>query len=352
MIKPSFSSLLFVLVTAATVGCAGDLPGSVDDDDDGGGGGGGGGGDEPVPATPEGRFKVKSQFDLATNMPGTAGQVVNYFIQATDDPEDPTKFIVDKLIEALPDGSVKNTARDAAPFITGYLNDRLLEVAPDFVTKVVDVGDAFGQVTKNFGTIEILDIDAAGRTTKTINGLHFKIDNVELEYAFADFGLTEIKLDNLTAALEPSGKLTISEHQIAMQYGALLRLALDQAVIPMIDPASQNLGDVFKSVVNCEAVGRYVYEAVDFGSPSTYESACNAGLNAAAGALYNAMNNLDGQALQLTLAGMARGIDRNGDEKMDDIAGGIYTGATAYAGTPAPLGTNKFFGSKMLVAKE
>lgn len=347
MIKPSLSSFPFVLaLVAAAAGCAAEIPGSPDDDGDGGGGGGGGG-DEPVPTSAAGKFKVKSQFDLATNMPGTPGQVVNYFIDATDDPDDPTKFIVDRLIAALPDGSVKNTAQDAAPFITGYLNDRLLEVAPEFVTKVVDVGDAFGQVTKNFGTIDVVEIDAAGKTTKAITGLHFKIDGVELEYAFADFNLTPMVMENLTTTLEPSGKLTISEHQIAMQYGKLLRVALDQAVIPMVDPASQNLGDVFRSVVNCEAVGQYVYEAIDFGSPSTFEAACNTGLNAAAGALYKAMDNLDGQALQLTITGTARGIDKNGDGKMDDIAAGTYAGSTAYAGSPAPLGTNKFFGTKM-----
>lgn len=348
MITTRFSSLpfMFALVAAAT-GCAAELPGSVDDDDDGETGGGGGGGDEPVPTSPAGTFKVKSQYDLATNMPGTAGTVVNYFIAATDDPDDPTKFLVDKLIESLPDGSIKNNARDAAPYITGYLNDRLLAIAPDFVGKLVEVGDAFGQATKGFGTVDILAVDASGTTKKTVTGLYFKIDNVELEYAFSEFAIPDIEITGLTTTLEPTGKLSISEHQLGLQYGKLLRVALDQAVIPMIDPASQNLGDVLKSLVNCQAVGQYVYEAVDFGSASTFESACNAGLGAAATALYRQMDNLDGNALQLTLAGTARGIDKNGDGSMDDITAGTYTGSTAYAGSPAPLGTNRFFGKKM-----
>lgn len=346
MKKPSLASMSFVFTAlVAAAGCAADAPGMTDDDD-GDVPGGGGGGDEPVPTTAEGRYRVQSTFDLATNMPGTAGTVVNYFIQATDDPDDPTNFIVTKLIDALPDGSVKNRAREVAPYVVGYLNDRLLEIAPDFVTKVVDVGDAFGQVTKNFGTIEILEVDAAGNAKKTVDGLAFKIDGVELKYAFSDFNLAPIQIDNLAVGLEPSGKLTVSEHQLQMAYGKLLRVALDQAVIPMIDPASANLGDVLKSVVNCEAVGQYAYDAIGIGSPSTFETACNAGLSAAAGALYNQMDNLDGTALQLTLSGTARAIDRNGDGKMDEITAGTYAGGLTYGGTPAALGTNKFFGKK------
>ena len=32
---------------------------------------------QPVPLTAEGKFSVQSDFDIATNMPGTAGTVVN-----------------------------------------------------------------------------------------------------------------------------------------------------------------------------------------------------------------------------------------------------------------------------------
>jgi hypothetical protein len=52
--------------------------------------------DLPVPTSPEGTFAVTSTFDIATNAPGTPGTIANYFINATDDPDDPTKFIVDE----------------------------------------------------------------------------------------------------------------------------------------------------------------------------------------------------------------------------------------------------------------
>lgn len=340
------TALLFTLGAVAFTGCADTTveapddpnnPDNPDNPDD----------PQPVPLTPEGQFAVTSEFDLATNMPGTVGTVVNYFINATDDPDDPTKFLVDELIKALPDGSIKNTLQQSAPFVTGYLNDRLLQVAPQFVTKVRDVGSAFGQVAKHFGTLDQLDITAGGQAVKTVRGFHFVVDSIPLDFMFADYGMAEIKIENMTVGLEQTGRLTISEHQIGIKYGAALKLALNEAIIPLIDPAAQDLDDLFRSLVNCQAVGQYVYEAIDIGSPSTFQSACTAGLNAAAGALYAQMDRLDSNALQLDLVGTARGIDKNRDGKMDDIATGQYTGGMSYAGTPAALGENKFYGAKM-----
>lgn len=336
-------SLLFLL-GATAAGCAADAPGPNDDDnedvtppED----------DQPVPLTPEGRFSIQSEFDVATNAPGTVGTVVNYFIDATDEPDDPTKFIVEKIVAALPDGSIKNNLQGAIPFVAGYLNDRLLEVAPDFVGKIVEVGDAFGQVARQFGTLETLEINGAGQAVKTVTGLHFKVDNIDLDYSFADYAMANIKVEGLQVSLEQTGKITISAHKVPMKYGAALKIALDHAIIPLIDPSKQNLGDFLKGIVNCQSVGQHVFDAVGLGSPSTYENACNAGLTAGAQALYTQLDQLDGSALEFGLSGTARGIDRNRDGQMDDITTGVWTGDLKYAGSPAPLAASKFFGSKL-----
>lgn len=336
-------SLLFVSLLAA-VGCGSSTVDSPDDDptnptnpDD-----------PPVPLTAEGRFAVQSEFDLATNVPGTPGVVVNYFIAATDDPDDPTKFLVDELIKALPDGSVKNFAQSSAPFVTGYLNDRLLEIAPTLLDRVIDIGNAFGDVAKHFGTIEVLDITASGAATKTITGFHFEVDQVPMDFMLKDYGIADIKVDNVQVMLEQSGKLTILEHKVGISYGAALKLAIDKAVVPMIDPSAQNVGDILKKAVNCQAVGQYVFEALDFGSASTYQSACTAGLSAASNALYSKLAGMDGSALELGITGVARAVDKNRDGKMDEMQTGTWTGSLGYAGTPSTLPQGaKFFGTRM-----
>lgn len=345
--KRNLSLSLFLVLGAAAAGCAADAPtvGGGDDSptdpnnppDD----------NQPVPLTAEGKFAVQSQFDLAANMPGTAGTVINTFISATDDPDDPTKFIVDKLIAALPDGSVKNFAQSSAPFVTGYLNDRLLQVAPDLLGKIVDTGNKFGQVAHNFGTLETLEIDAAGHATKVVTGVHFSVDNIDLDYVFHDYGMADIVVDNVNVTLEPTGKLSIGEHTVALSYGAVLKVALDQAIIPLIDPSASNLSDLLHNSVDCQKVGQYVYEALDFGSPSTYQTACTAGLTAGANAVYTQISHIDSAALKFSLAGTAKGVDKNHDGKMDEILTGTWAGTTSYAGSPAPLATAKFHGAKM-----
>src|SRR5262245_11321703 len=78
------SILLARLAGASLAACAGDAPATGGDDDDGG--------DEPVvdddddvPAGPtdlNGAYTMRSKFDLAASVPGTAGEVVSVIIDA------------------------------------------------------------------------------------------------------------------------------------------------------------------------------------------------------------------------------------------------------------------------------
>jgi hypothetical protein len=147
--------------------------------------------------------------------------------------------------------------------------------------------------------------------------------------------------------LAKTGKLTLDQHTVGLKYGQIMKIAIDQAIIPMIDPSASNLGDLLKNVVNCQAVGQYVFEAIGFGSPGTFQSACTAGLQAGAGLLYSQLNNIDAAALEFGVTGEARGIDKNKDGKMDTIATGTWAGTLGYAGSPSTLGDAKFFGAKM-----
>ncbi|HEX5061215.1 MAG TPA: hypothetical protein VFV99_17735 [Kofleriaceae bacterium] len=337
------TSLLALGVTAA--GCAADAPNVGDDDD--GGGSGSGSGSETVPLTAEGKYKMTSTFDVATNMPGTAGAVINQIIDATDSADDPTHWILDQLVAQLPSGSFKNTVQQAIPFVSGYLNDRLLDVAPDFVVTIRDMGNKFGQIARNFGTLETLEVGANGQATKTVTGVHFVVDQLELDYAFADYGVQPVSVPSVVVQLEPTGRLSIGEHKVPLAYGKVLRIALDEMVIPMIDPSAVTLEDVLKNVVNCHAVGQYTYDALGIGSPSTFESACLGGLKAGANAIYNQMGKVDSVALEFGLTGIAKGVDKNHDGKLDQIQTGAWTGTLAYGGAGAPLAAAKFVGERM-----
>lgn len=335
-------SLPFILLTAACAASApnggGDGTGSATNPD---------GGSGAVPLSLQGQYAVQSDFDIATNMPGTAGDVVNGFIQATDDPDDPTKYVLDQLINQLPNGTLKSVVQGAESFVAGYLNDRLLDVAPDFVTRILDVGDKFGQVARHFGLIEQLDVGANGQATVTVTGVHFKVDTEELDFAFHDFQLADVKVTGVAVTLDATGKVTIASHKLPLSYGKLLRLAVDNVIIPMVDPAAVDLSDVFHDAVDCTNVGQYVYDAIGIGSPSTYEAACGAGLTFAASAIYQQIDKIDASAFEFDVAGIAKAVDTNHDGKADKIQTGKWTGTLSYAGTPAPLSTATFLGARL-----
>ena len=337
-------SLALVLALGTATGCAANAPG---DDNDLNDDVGSGSDTEQVPLTPEGKFSMTSTFDVATNLPGTAGAVINGIIDATDSADDPTHWILDQLVKQLPDGSFKNIVNGSVPFLAGYLNDRLLDVAPDFVLTLRDLGNKFGQVARNFGTIETYDINAAGVATKVVQGVEFKIDQLELQYMFKDYAMTDVNVMNVAVALDKTGRLTIGDHKVGLSYGKVLRIALDEVVIPLIDPTAVTVADLLKNVVNCQAVGAYIYEAINIGSASTFQSACTAGLQAGGQAVYSLINKVDDNALEFGINGVAKGIDKNHDGKMDAIQTGAWTGTLTYGAAPSPLARGTFIGARM-----
>lgn len=345
MTPRAVTSSLLLAFGATAAGCSatiGDPPGVGGD-----GTGSDGTGSGAVPHSAQGKYALHSTFDISANMPGTAGDVVRAFIAATDDPADPTLWIVQQVIGALPNGAFKNVLNGATPFVAGYLNDRLLDVAPSFVTDILDFGDKFGQIAKGFGTLEELDVAADGTATHIVNGVHFKVDDQELDFAFKDYNLSDVKVAGVQVALDNTGKLTISSHKVDLSYGAMLRLGVDNVIIPMVDPSATTLGDVLHDWVDCANVGEYIYEAVNIGSPSTFEQACDTGLTLGGNFIYSEIAKIDGAAFEFGIDGTAKAVDTNHDGTLDTIQTGKWAGTLSYAGTPAPLATATFIGSRM-----
>ncbi|HRC56964.1 MAG TPA: hypothetical protein PKU97_13620 [Kofleriaceae bacterium] len=306
---------------------------------------------EPAPATAEGTFTLHSKFDLATNLPGKVGTVVNVIISATDDSNDPVKFIYEKVIDGLGEGTVKNALRGAGPLVTGYLNDRLLSIAPTFVTRMVTLGNRFGEIAKNFGTTSQLVITKGGSgylSTHTTTGVEFKLVDagqlLELQFPFEDYGMPSIRVDNVGVALESSGKLTIAPHAVSVSFGQLLRIGVDDMILPLIDDDARNLGELFQNLIDCRQVGMAIFDALRLGSAGAFEAACRTGLGAGATFIYQKIEEIDATALQLDITGVAKAIDRNRDGKMDDLQRGAWTGTVKYATSPATLGTATFLG--------
>jgi len=351
----SFAFALALGAVAVATGCAADSP------EQGGGGGGGGGGDgsgsddAPRAMDASGKYSVLSTFDIATNAPGKVGEVTNAFIAMTDGAADPAEWIIEQIIAKTTNSTLKSILTTAKPFVAGYLNDRLLEIAPDFVTTIVQVGNDFGQMAKNFGLNEQLEVSGSGMAyTSTVSalGVHFKVDNVESDIMFADHSLAAVTAANVAITLDATGKLDIGEHKLPLAYGKVLRLGLDEVIIPAVDPSATNLNTLLTHLVDCSAVGTAINDALvdQFGfggGASTWTSACTAGLGLGSQAIYTKIDSIDSSALEFGLVGTAKAVDSNKDSKVDTIQTGKWTGTLSYGNSPSPLAAATFNGTRM-----
>jgi hypothetical protein len=341
-------TMIFALVfCAAAMGCAADPADEPGGDD--GASDEPGGGDETRLLDAAGTYRLQSKLDLASSVPGTAGEVVSKIIEITDDPDDPTLWVLDQALAAMPSGYLKSALQSVKPYVAGYLNDRILDLAPDFVPVAFQLAHEFGQMAKGFGLNETLEVSGApGAYTSnvTVVGAHFTIDGVESDHAFADHGGSDVTAGSAGVTLD-AGKLGIGEHRFELSYGKLLRMGLDAAIVPMLEPGATNLNELFASKVSCQLIGQAIAAAVGLGGSSTYASACTAGLNRGASYIYSKIATIDGVALGFGLTGAARAIDKDRDGSVDTINTGAWTGTVSYGSTPAPLAAATFFGARM-----
>lgn len=353
----NFGFAFTLAIGAVLTGCAADAPPASNGSDTGGGGGGdtGGGDDAPHAMDLNGKYKVQSTFDISSNMPGTVGVVVNDFIDATDDADDPTHWILDQIIAQMPNGTLKSLLSGAEPFVAGYLNDRLLNIAPSFVTTIIQVGNAFGDMAKHFGINETLDVSGANMTytsVVTAYGAHFNINGNQTDLDFADYQIANIVDNNVGLTLDATGKLDIAEHKLPVSYGKILRVGLDALIIPAVDSNATNLNELLADQIDCAAVGQAINDALASqfgygGGASTWQSACTAGLNYGAQTIYSKISDIDSSALEFDMTGTAKAVDTNHDYKADALQTGKWTGTLSYAGTPAPLAAATFTGARM-----
>jgi hypothetical protein len=342
--------LAFGLATAmAFTGCA---------SSDGGNGDGDGSGMPEEPEAPKtdatGMYRVKSTFDLATNMPASP---VNSLMDATDDADDPASWLVDQILAGMQDGALKTILQGAKPFVIGYLNDRLTSIAPDLVETITELGNRTKEMMQNFGLNERLEVNPAsgpdpvlgGRMTA--DGVRFTVQGVTTELVLVDNNIDNAVAEGFSVfvegLIESNSRMKIGDHALALPYGKIMRLGLDKAVIPSMDPTADSLVDVLDNAVNCANVGQDIADALDFGSASFWASACVGGLTVAADEVYNQLA-ADESKLTFSVAGEARVQDTNMDYKLDKLSFGTWAGKVTYDVTDAPLSQPAVFeGNRM-----
>jgi len=350
MKNASLGLALAVALSGSLIGCADSETGPAPGD--------GSGSDMPPPQpTPEmdaqGAYRVNSTFDIATNMPGAAGSFVNGLIEATDDPDDPMSWVVDQMLESMEDGTLKDILQGAKPFVIGYLNDRVTDLAPDLVNTLDQLGDRMAELTKNFGVNEILEINSVDQTyiaRSTADGVRWTIDGVTKDYSFVDHDIDNVIVDSILITMDRTqSRLSIGDHDLPLPWGKISHLGLDVAVIPTIDPTATSLADLLDHQVDCAGVGQSISDALGFGGASFWAGVCHGGVELAADKIYDMVIPTDAM-LGMHLVGASRYTDTNADYKIDELTLGNWTGTMTMDAENAPVAQPAKYVGKRLSA--
>lgn len=293
-----------------------------------------------IPNQITGTYAVTGQLDLET-LPDPATSVLAELADATDSPDDPARFLVEKMVNALPDGTWKAVAIGLADYVAPFVEAEIDKIAPRFATGVKVLAAGLGAIAHHVTTLERIAIATDGTTTRALVGLMLANTPVEFSSSGAPDSVAISR-----AAIDSTGTLTISSHSLALPYGEMLRLGLDRAVIPPIDLDAGDLSGALRDLVDCHQLGITFAAHAPVGSPALYETACNAGMTALADEIYDRFKAIDANTFELEVSGTAIGIDHDGDGAMDEIAKGTWVGATSYAGASGPLGLATFSGTK------
>ena len=278
-----------------------------------------------LPRDPAGAFAVHGQHDVAAMPPSLVADLV----AAADDPG---RYLIARMIDELPDGAIKTIARDAAPWIAAYFDDELSVIAPRLRRGLAEAAAELASIAAHFGTTETWLVTHQGAMTRVITGYRFLVGAAPVDVAFADRGLADV-IVNTRVVLDATGQLTIGEHAVALSYGRLLRLGLDRAVVPSIEPGATSVAGMLAGLVDCKHLGAIVAEALDLAVPDLFATACTTALAAAASELDARIAQLDSTPLELDVTGSAFAIDADRDGTIDLLDGGVWSGPAAYVGT-------------------
>jgi hypothetical protein len=298
---------------------------------------------------------------------GVGGALVE-LVDTFNDPTDPVKKLLETIADAV--GS-----EDGSKLRQFFSRIELAAVAglqtkfPEQWRKVTNFGTSVVSMVRRFGVRARLELPA-GSTTGEVKGrltvfaLTFRIQTMtgeELrELKLADAGLQEIVVDNLSVNVSADGAITIAEHTFGVTFGNLADMAIQQIIIPTLDPtlateAGDRLAPFLKKLVKCTAadgrtLGALVVEELgeEFDwAGGLIDTACTTGVNYVVTYLNQKLDQNTEGALSFKVSGSGRLVDNNNDRIADAINLGSWTGEVTIAGTVAPLaGDQQFLGAR------
>lgn len=284
-----------------------------------------------VPGDPSGTFAVLTALDVSP--PPDAERVIAALDRAASDP---ARFLLERMVAVLPDGTTKTVAQVAIPFVAPWLDTKLDVLAPKLVPGLRTIATGFARVASHVELIERWSIEPTGHAIRAIGDARFDVGPAPV-VALGAIGVPDVTA-TFRMSLDETGLIAVPSHAIALRYGALVRAGLELAVAPAASPGAHDVAQALAALVDCTALSVLVADKIGIGSPAIYRSACIAAMTAVAAELDERVRALDASAMQLELAGAATGVDVDHDNDMDTIRNGRWLGTVTatFAGQRQP----------------
>lgn len=298
-----------------------------------------------------GKYELDSQFDVINGLPGGVGKVANAFADMTDGPNDPATWLLDQMIDS------DNVALEIfRPILEPLLNELLLSEAPDFVDDLLAVGNRYGQISREFGIISTMEISGDKIESSNMKAVHrikafdFEIDNKTYIYTMRELGGDVETVDGISVSFDrDQHAVSFGEHTVPLRYGGFLSMAVDDVIVPLVDPNADSLRELFLNDVDCVAVGKGIAEEV-IGTDDGWTKTCRIILEGGASAILKQIREIDEkEQVNMIITGEATLRDRSGNGKADKLTKGQWKGSMEYSGDRGELASeaNPFTGARM-----
>lgn len=337
----------------------------------------------------EGNFNIVSSFDVEDNFEGSkVSSVLNILNDISDDGDDPGRFIVDMIIDATPNETIKDVAFIVKPTLYALVNSQLADKAGDLVNRFKQISANLATISREYtiqstlrdgdpiatggqGTNPI-DTSATSSTTSQrthmLESLSWVINGQNVSYTFSQLGMdnpqTQVStvVNNGSNSWTPgvdqgypsssylptfANRIFIAEHTFKFNSGAFLLAAFENVILPQV-AGTTSVADLLRSYVSCDNIGTKINDIVGLGGVSFWQATCDLGLNAGGALIEQQIAKIGGQNSTLVLKGDASLADTNSDHYYDSISNGRWYGTISLDDNVAELtnGYNAFNGSR------
>jgi hypothetical protein len=272
------------------------------------------------PVDPNGVYRVDSSLDLVSGLEeGTVKTVIDTLIDFT---ANPAEFLVDLIID-LCTADLCNPIRDNRSLAIAAFQAVIDTYAPELITDFLEHGQNIGNLIQNFGVVSELTISGTS-AEHLLTGVVLSYGSDEYSFTMGDMNLDNIEAADVSVSMANNDRqVVLGEHGLPFTYGAMIQLALEQVIIPLISNANATtLAQLLEELIDCSEIGGDIGEA-----------ACAFAINFAANQVMDLISGIDAAGLELVLSGTADPVSTNGDDRANVLRNGRWEGTLQYPGS-------------------